>query len=50
MMVLNDITEEGAGFATDTNKVVIVERETETEYPLMSKNEVADMILDRISG
>jgi phosphopantothenoylcysteine decarboxylase/phosphopantothenate--cysteine ligase len=48
IMVFNDITEPGAGFGTDTNKVIIIDREGETAYPLLTKDEASDVILDRI--
>ncbi len=48
-IVANDLSEEGAGFHTDTNIVRIVERSGEVIHlPMMSKMEVADRILDRI--
>jgi len=48
MIVFNDVTEEGSGFDTDTNRVVIIDRKKETELPLMSKDSVADAILDKL--
>jgi len=48
MIVLNDITEDGSGFDVDTNKVVIISREKEIKLPLMSKDSVAEEILDRL--
>lgn len=51
MIVVNDATEEGAGFGVDTNRVTLVVRGGEEErLPLMAKPEVADAILDRIEG
>lgn len=47
MIVFNDVTEEGAGFETDTNKVVLMDRKGKTETGLRSKDEIADIILDR---
>jgi phosphopantothenoylcysteine decarboxylase/phosphopantothenate--cysteine ligase len=47
LIVFNDVTEPGAGFDVDTNKVVLIDRQKETELPLMSKDSVADAILDR---
>jgi phosphopantothenoylcysteine decarboxylase/phosphopantothenate--cysteine ligase len=48
-IVANDLSQEGAGFHTDTNIVRIVERSGEVIHlPMMSKMEVADRILDRI--
>lgn len=49
LIVLNDVTEEGAGFGVDTNIVTIIDRKGNAkEYPLMKKLEVADVILDRL--
>jgi phosphopantothenoylcysteine decarboxylase/phosphopantothenate--cysteine ligase len=49
LVVLNDAREPGAGFETETNRVTLVGRSGQlTELPLMSKDEVADAILDRI--
>jgi phosphopantothenoylcysteine decarboxylase/phosphopantothenate--cysteine ligase len=48
MIIFNDVTEPGAGFDVDTNKVVIIDKEQETSLPLMSKDGVADKILDRL--
>lgn len=49
MIVCNNLKEQGAGFQTDTNKVTIIDRHSTEELELMSKAEVADKILDRIS-
>ncbi|MDD3293902.1 MAG: bifunctional phosphopantothenoylcysteine decarboxylase/phosphopantothenate--cysteine ligase CoaBC [Geobacteraceae bacterium] len=50
MVVGNDVTCAGAGFAVDTNIVKILTRDGRTEaMPLMGKDELADEILDRIS-
>jgi phosphopantothenoylcysteine decarboxylase / phosphopantothenate---cysteine ligase len=49
MIVFNDITEEGSGFDTVTNKVIIIDKKKETELPLLSKDEVADALLDRMT-
>ena len=47
MIVFNNVTEPGAGFDVDTNKVVLIDRQKEKDLPLMSKDSVADAILDR---
>ena len=48
-IVLNNLTDEGAGFAADTNLVTIIDGSGgETELPLMSKLDVADHILDSV--
>ncbi|MDO9573472.1 MAG: bifunctional phosphopantothenoylcysteine decarboxylase/phosphopantothenate--cysteine ligase CoaBC, partial [Candidatus Contubernalis sp.] len=49
MIVANDITLPGAGFEVDTNQVKVFKRSGEvTEFPLMTKRELADKILDEI--
>ena len=49
LMVANDITAEGSGFGTDTNKVLLLDKSGGVEdLPLMSKHEVAHRILDRV--
>ena len=48
-IVANDLTKEGAGFGVDTNIVEIIDKEGNiTEYPKMKKEEVANIILDKI--
>lgn len=47
-IVANDLTKEGAGFATDTNIVKILHQSGEIEdLPIMSKDDLANEILDR---
>jgi phosphopantothenoylcysteine decarboxylase/phosphopantothenate--cysteine ligase len=49
LIVVNDATEPGAGFAVDTNRVTFIGRDGQTdEQPLMGKGDVADLILDRV--
>lgn len=49
LIVANDITAGGSGFASDTNIVHIIDRNGAVkELPLMSKDEVAHRILDSI--
>ena len=51
MIVVNDATEQGAGFSVDTNRVTIIDRDGREEaLPLLPKSDVADAILDRIEG
>ena len=48
-IVANDATELGAGFGTDTNRVVILSANGDRETPpLMQKTDLADLLLDRI--
>jgi phosphopantothenoylcysteine decarboxylase/phosphopantothenate--cysteine ligase len=49
MLVLNDVSEPGAGFNHDTNIVRFLHRSGEEEQmDIMSKDDVADLILDRV--
>lgn len=49
-IVANDVTMEGAGFATDTNIVTFINRTGEVvSLPKMQKNRVAAAILDRVA-
>ena len=51
LMVYNDVTEPGSGFGTDTNRVVIIDSTGDTDpWPLMSKQEVASRLWDRIAS
>ena len=51
LIAANDVNAEGSGFETDTNKVTIIDRGGEVEdFPLMSKHNVAEKILDRVVG
>ena len=48
-IVANDLTKEGAGFGVDTNIVKIIDKDGAIEeYPIMKKNEVANVILDKV--
>jgi phosphopantothenoylcysteine decarboxylase/phosphopantothenate--cysteine ligase len=46
MIVANNLKTPGAGFGTDTNVVTLITRHDTTELPMMSKEAVADKILD----
>ena len=49
LIVANDVTEPGAGFGTDTNRVTLIERGGRVEnLPLMLKREVAHRVLDAV--
>ncbi len=49
MIVANDVTAPGAGFSVDTNIIKIIDRDGQmTDFPLMSKEKVAGVILDHI--
>jgi phosphopantothenoylcysteine decarboxylase/phosphopantothenate--cysteine ligase len=50
LIVANDVTAPDAGFAAETNRVVILDRGGGVEeLPLMSKAAVAEAILDRVA-
>jgi phosphopantothenoylcysteine decarboxylase/phosphopantothenate--cysteine ligase len=50
LVVANDATEEGAGFDVPTNRVTILARGRPPEaLPLLSKDDVAEEILDRVT-
>lgn len=47
-IVANNLKTKGAGFGTDTNVVTIIDKDGGcTEYPIMSKDDIADIILDK---
>lgn len=49
LIVVNDATEQGAGFGVDTNRVTLIDRSgAEDRLALMPKSDVADAILDRV--
>lgn len=48
MIAANNLKVEGAGFGTDTNVMTLITADKEIELPLMSKEEVADRILDEL--
>lgn len=51
LMVANDISANDAGFAVDTNRVVLLSRDgTRQDLPLMGKAEVADHIIARVAA
>jgi phosphopantothenoylcysteine decarboxylase/phosphopantothenate--cysteine ligase len=49
LIVANDVSRSDAGFATETNSVVIIDSRGKVDsLPLMSKDEVANIVLDRV--
>ncbi|MGH2582101.1 MAG: bifunctional phosphopantothenoylcysteine decarboxylase/phosphopantothenate--cysteine ligase CoaBC [Anaerolineales bacterium] len=49
LIVANDISKQNSGFEVDTNKVVILDKAGgKQESPLISKTEVAKIVLDRV--
>ncbi len=51
LIVLNDVSEDGAGFDVDTNRVWLIGAEGEAEgWPLLDKEEVAARLMERIAA
>lgn len=49
LLVYNDVSEPGSGFATDTNRVVVIDRDGKTDsWPVMSKQAVAAKLVERV--
>lgn len=48
MIVANNLKMEGAGFGVETNIVTLITKEQEIELPLLSKDEVAEKMIDAI--
>ena len=49
LIVANNITAEGSGFGSDTNKVTLIDRDLAVEeLPLLGKYDVSNRILDRV--
>lgn len=49
LVVANDVTLPGAGFDVPTNIVMLIDHDSEIQLPRLTKREVADTILDRVS-
>jgi phosphopantothenoylcysteine decarboxylase/phosphopantothenate--cysteine ligase len=51
LIAANDITQEGSGFGTDTNRVTLLDRDDGAqELPLLSKYDVSCRILDKVAA
>jgi phosphopantothenoylcysteine decarboxylase/phosphopantothenate--cysteine ligase len=50
LIAANDITASDAGFATETNRVALIDHEGIEHLPLVSKYDVANRLLDRIAA
>lgn len=48
MIVANNLKVAGAGFGTDTNIITVITKNETEELPIMSKDEAAIRILDKI--
>jgi phosphopantothenoylcysteine decarboxylase/phosphopantothenate--cysteine ligase len=51
LIAANDIRARDAGFAVDTNRVILVDRDGQIdELPLLTKAEVAERVMDRVTS
>jgi phosphopantothenoylcysteine decarboxylase/phosphopantothenate--cysteine ligase len=50
LIAANNVKEEGAGFAVETNVLTLITADGETALPLMSKDAAADALLDAIKA
>ena len=50
MIVANNLKVSGAGFGTDTNVVTFITKDGAEELPILTKDEVAHRLLDRLMG
>lgn len=51
LLALNDITSDDAGFGVETNRITLLDRDgTEEKCPLLSKEETANLIWNRVVG
>jgi phosphopantothenoylcysteine decarboxylase/phosphopantothenate--cysteine ligase len=48
LIAINDISNSNTGFESETNQVILCDRRGFTELPFTSKEQTADLILDRI--
>ena len=48
MIIANDVTRPGAGFDVDTNIITVITKEGSKDYPMMTKKELARVILEEI--
>lgn len=49
IIAANSLKDEGSGFGTDTNHLVLIKRDGIIDLPLLSKEEAADRLLDVLS-
>jgi phosphopantothenoylcysteine decarboxylase/phosphopantothenate--cysteine ligase len=48
LIVANDVSKPGSGFDVETNEVILIDRDSEERLPLMTKDAVAALLLDRV--
>ena len=48
LIAANSLRDEGSGFGTDTNHLVLIKRDGVTDLPLLTKSDAADRLLDEL--
>lgn len=48
MIAANSLKDEGSGFGTDTNHLILITKESVTDLPLLSKEQAADKLWDAL--
>ena len=48
MIAANSLRDEGSGFGTDTNHLILITKENVTDLPLLSKEDAADRLWDEL--
>ena len=48
LIAANNLKEKGAGFATDTNRLTLITSDSEETLPMVSKDDAAGLLLDKI--
>ena len=49
-IVLNSLNDKGAGFGYDTNKITILDKTGQCDFPLKSKQQVAEDIINHLEN
>ena len=48
VIAANSLRDEGSGFGTDTNHIILIKKDGVTDLPLLTKTEAADKLLDEL--
>lgn len=48
-IIANDVTQEGSGFGTDTNSVILISKDSAVKFPQLPKKELAKALLETIA-
>lgn len=50
LIVANDVSQDGSGFASENNRAVLIDAAGEQELPLTTKRALADLVWDRVAA